>query len=454
MCKESSAPPQQRNDSHDIASDNNDFDMFPTRFENSSFVPAEAPSSSFTSSIFDEEAIPFPEFNEIYEGATTTTTTTAQQEPQEQSSLASASIQINDTTGSLIFQNPPTPAERQFMSIVKLLSFHMNGLPTRQEKVAAMTSLVDYFRVALGCTFVSVADNAAISDKVRIAQAILDWISPQKELTRPCVDEIEHLLLRNGNSLGASRTFSSDSVDDFAVPYGLAPPIRPVYQASVSMPSLTDAKRPFYQTSDSFKRRRIEQQDEETAIRLDAQPAAVVASMPTTVTTVMMQVDDPAGHYPENKDLEDELERVQNEVGHIPANDVHRGKGQGVKNINGRFYTPLIASRALEYAAVNGSTKAQTDDAKHGIALEILVELARIGGRIRDTDNQTPLNNQQALKKIMVALKDKAREMKRKGAPPAKPPARVPTGEIICLARRTRENVELLKMIRARNGRV
>ena len=159
------------------------------------------------------------------------------------------------------------------------------------------------------------------------------------------------------------------------------------------------------------------------------------------------------GHNPGTKDLEEELERLQNEVGHVPENDVHRGKGQGVKNVNSRFYTPLIASRALEYTTVNESSKSRTDDAKHAIALEILIALARIGGRIRDVDNQTPLDNQKALKKVMTALKDKAREMKRKGIDGAPPTLeRAESGDVVCLARRTRENIEFIKMLRARSS--
>ena len=57
----------------------------------------------------------------------------------------------------------------------------------------------------------------------------------------------------------------------------------------------------------------------------------------------------------------------------------------------------------------------QNDDLKHAIALEILIELAEHGGRVLDEDNTTVLENNRAVKKVMNALKDKAREMKKKG---------------------------------------
>ena len=378
-------------------------------------------------------------------------------EPEKHSSCAADDdamvVQLDDTTGCLVIQNPPSSAERQFMSLVKLLSFHMHGLSSWKDKLVAMTALVDYFCVALGCSFVTTKLQEVIVDKIRIAEAIIRWISPQKELTRPCVNEIEKLVLcsntRDSNHR-VSRTWSVStlSVDDFEVPYHhhrsepLEPPPRPLHQPSISMPLLTQRKRPPYQTPDSPKRRRIETQVE---------PTETPSVVPMLMQEQQQEETEHAGHFPENKDLQEELERVQTEVGHIPINDVHRGKGQGVKNINSRFYTPLIANRALEYAAVSASTKSQADEAKHAIAFEILIELACIGGRIRDVDNQTPLNNAQALKKIMISLKDKAREMKRKGqaAPTTNHHG---AGEIVCLARRTRENVELLKMIQARNN--
>lgn len=105
--------------------------------------------------------------------------------------------------------------------------------------------------------------------------------------------------------------------------------------------------------------------------------------------------------------LEGELLETQARVVRNPDFDVHRGKGQGIKNMNARFYTPSIASRAIEYSKINESS------GKRAVALEILIELARRGGRILDSDNAVQMENDKAVKKVMSALKDKARELKK-----------------------------------------
>ena len=111
--------------------------------------------------------------------------------------------------------------------------------------------------------------------------------------------------------------------------------------------------------------------------------------------------------------LEQELQRIQNEVGHHREFDVHRGRGQGIKNLNARFYTPMICSRAMEYRQVNEVSRTRREERKRCIAIEILMELARLGGRIRAVDNTTPLRNSVAIRKVMKALKDRSREHSR-----------------------------------------
>ena len=118
---------------------------------------------------------------------------------------------------------------------------------------------------------------------------------------------------------------------------------------------------------------------------------------------------------PRRQELEQELQRVQKQIKRNHDYDVRRGKGQAVKNMNAKLYTPLIRSRAMEYSSIDTGSKLQNDDFKQCIAFEILIKLAEHGGRILDEDNKTFLENSKAVKKVMGALKDKAREMKKKG---------------------------------------
>lgn len=113
--------------------------------------------------------------------------------------------------------------------------------------------------------------------------------------------------------------------------------------------------------------------------------------------------------------LEAQLEQVQKRVKRNHEYDVRRGKGQGVKNINAKFYTPLIRERCFEYSSINTGNKSRNDDLKQSVAMEILIQLAEHGGRVLDEDNVTVLDNPRAVKKVMNALKDKAREMRKRG---------------------------------------
>lgn len=125
--------------------------------------------------------------------------------------------------------------------------------------------------------------------------------------------------------------------------------------------------------------------------------------------------------------LEESLEQMQKRVKRNQEFDVRRGKGQGVKNHNATFYTPLIRDRAMEYASINTGNKNRNDELKHAIALDVLIKLAEKGGRVLDEDNVTILDNNKAVKKVMNALKDKAREMKRRESEESLPPQPIPS---------------------------
>lgn len=67
--------------------------------------------------------------------------------------------------------------------------------------------------------------------------------------------------------------------------------------------------------------------------------------------------------------------------------------------MNAKFYTPLIKSRALEYANIDTGSKTGNDELKHAIALDILTKVAENGGRVLDEDNVTVLDNARPSKK-------------------------------------------------------
>lgn len=337
---------------------------------------------------------------------------------------AEHSVIYMDESGSVALGNPPTASERKFMSLIKILGFHINGALSFENKVTAMKPIIHFFITGMEFSFCSV-DGNHVSNVSRIAEAAVGWMcsSPDHGLSPDRAEEIEDIVLRQqhgkqGEVLMAEAVASNVSSSSSGRVMHYNPPRE---------------GRP------DPKRRRESKSEASAVDGLEPEPACSGAECSD------------AGTATQNEDLFVVLERIQRQIGHRPENDVHRGKGQGVKNVNARLYTPLIASRAMEYSGINGNNgrnKRENYESKHTIALEVLIELARVGGRIRDVDNTTVLDNRMALKKVMNALKDKSREIKKKGTCSALEIEEVQLEDTISLARRTAENVELLKMLR------
>ena len=261
-------------------------------------------------------------------------------------------IFVHEETRSMVYSDPLTNAERKFMSLTKIHGFFAASLPPAQ-RIMAMATVVQFLRTSVKFSF---RIGSREADNETVADAALRWLdaSATNRMTPESWQEIEQALVDN------------DGTNDF-----------------------------------------LDLGSVDTDVAAVAAAAQATSSVPDGVAS--------SGKRCRRDDLEEELQQVQKRVKRNHEFDVRRGKGQGVKNTNAKLYTPLIRSRALEYSNIDTGNKKRNDDMKHAIAFEILIELARKGGRILDEDNETVLGNEKALKKVMNALKDSGRAMKKRG---------------------------------------
>lgn len=344
---------------------------------------------------------------------TTTTPATSTTTPREHFVVG-----VDAQRRCLVFHQPPTRAERTLQSLITIHGYFASTLAPAQ-RIMAMVPVVHFLRSSLDISFRRIMaatndtqeqqQNHHEADNETVADAALHWLDTaarNNQMTPWTWQQIEQIILldeqqdnHNHSEWAGNHPETAASSHEMATA-PLPPPPPPIMarrdsggstQSSFSLPDQRAS-------SPSFVPR---------GGRSHSLPD--YSRTTTTTFSSLLRKRSRRDH------LEAELEQVQKRVRRNHKYDVRRGKGQGVKNVNAKLYTPLVHARCLEYSSINTGSKNKNDELKQAIAMEILIELAQHGGRVLDEDNVTVLDNHRAVKKIMNALKDKAREMKKKG---------------------------------------
>ena len=320
----------------------------------------------------------------------------------------------------LVFHQPPTRAERTLQSLITIHGYFVSTLAPAQ-RIMAMVPVVHFLRSSLDISFRRIMattndtheddtpeqqQHHHEADNETVADAALHWLDTaarNNQMTPWTWQQIEQIILLDeqqqqqgnhnhsewpGNHLETAAS-SHEVATASAAPLLARRDSGGSIQSSYSLPDQRASSVPF--------------------VPRGGRSLSLPDYSRTTTSSSLLRKRSRRDH------LEAELEQVQKRVRRNHKNDVRRGKGQGVKNANAKLYTPLVHARCLEYSSINTGSKNKNDELKQAIAMEILIELAQHGGRVLDEDNVTVLDNHRAVKKIMNALKDKAREMKKKG---------------------------------------